>query len=258
MATDTLSLVSDRNKRFYVYLYRDPRPERHGELIYVGKGTAAYKRADHHWRRVSHNPIFAAILEKIRTCGLSPIIEIVAWFDIEAEAFDLERFLIAKFGRRDLKFGPLANMTDGGDGAIGHIPSVRAREASRARLKKIRAAQWDDPLFRANSLKNLDICRKAMWSDASRRAQTVVSIRAAKAALAADPERSARQSKQRSELRKSAWKSPQIRERYITSLHKTKEARSSAMKVKWADPEYRAKRSENVGAATRAAWADRS
>src|SRR5690348_40900 len=102
MATDTLSPDFGGDKKFYVYLYRDPRPSKQNQPIYVGKGTASRGRAEFHWKRRAENSFLAALLEKIRDAGLAPLIEIVAWFDEEEAAFDLERALIAKFGRRDL------------------------------------------------------------------------------------------------------------------------------------------------------------
>lgn len=40
---------------------------------------------------------------------------------LESIAFDLEKALIAQYGRRDLGLGPLTNLTDGGEGTAGHI-----------------------------------------------------------------------------------------------------------------------------------------
>ncbi len=41
----------------------------------------------------------------------------------ESDAFLAEKILIAAYGRKDLGTGCLANMTDGGEGASGHVMS---------------------------------------------------------------------------------------------------------------------------------------
>lgn len=256
MAADTVNPDVARDKRFYVYVYRDPRPGRSMRPIYVGKGTASLGRAELHWLRGSKNRMFAAVLSKIRKAALSPVIEIVGRFDDEAEAFDLERTLIAEYGRRDLKVGPLVNLTDGGDGTTGHLPSIKARRASSARLKKIRAAQWDDISFRTTAIANLDAARKMMWSGPERRSRQTAFIREAKAALAADPARSSKQSEQRSVLRREAWRNPETRAAYTAASRAAKEAKSAKMKALWDDPEYRSNHGAKVSAAAKAAWAD--
>lgn len=256
MAANTLSLDFGRDKRFYVYVYRDSRLRNLGAPIYVGKGTAWRRRADQHWKRRAQNPILAAILDKIRAEGLAPMIEVVAWFVDESDAFNLERGLIAKFGRRNTKTGTLANLTDGGDGTTGCAPSTKARAASRERLKKIRAAQWKDPSFRRKAIDNLDAGRALIQSDPNLLAKRSASIKRAKATLAADPSRSAEQSEQRRALRREAWKDPDSRAAYTAAIRAAKDAKSAKMKALWDDPEYRAKHGAKVSAATKAAWAD--
>src|SRR6201993_3615282 len=157
MAIDTLSLDFGRDKPFYVYLYRDPRPRKRLQPIYVGKGMAARKGADAHWLYGSTNRILNGILSKIRSAGLAPLIEIVAWFDLEADAFAFESTLITQFGRRNLGLGSLANMTDGGDGASNPSPEARAKmtatrtgrtatEETRARMSAARTGKKLGPL----------------------------------------------------------------------------------------------------------------
>lgn len=121
MADNKLPLFEGAGK-FYVYLYRDPRPKKKLVPIYVGKGTAKRKRADIHWREGARNPILAALFDKFVALDLEPIIEIVGWYDDEDAAFAAEIAFIARFGRRDKKTGTLCNLTDGGEGPSGFIP----------------------------------------------------------------------------------------------------------------------------------------
>jgi hypothetical protein len=113
--------------RFYVYCYMDPRPGRIGETLYIGKGTVSQHRAYKHWKHKADNIILNRIFKECRALSLVPPCEIVATFDEEAAAFAHERELIARLGRRDLGRGPLCNLTDGGEGASGHIHTSEAR-----------------------------------------------------------------------------------------------------------------------------------
>lgn len=55
----------------------------------------------------------------------------------EEEAFRHERYMIAIFGRKDLETGILRNLTDGGDGPSGWIPSdVTKKKISAAKCGK--------------------------------------------------------------------------------------------------------------------------
>jgi hypothetical protein len=55
----------------------------------------------------------------------------------EEEAFKHEKYMIAVFGRKDLETGILRNLTDGGDGVSGYIPSESVRKARRRHGKVI-------------------------------------------------------------------------------------------------------------------------
>lgn len=129
MADNMMPLFEGAGK-FYVYIYRDPRPKKKLVPIYVGKGMAFYKRADIHLRGAK-NEILNRILKKIKAADLQPIVEVVAWYDVEADAFECEKALIAKFGRINLKTGSLANLTDGGEGASGMKLSEETKEKLR-------------------------------------------------------------------------------------------------------------------------------
>jgi hypothetical protein len=253
MADNAVSPTGEASK-FYVYVYRDPRPGKGLSPIYVGKGSGTnLKRAHWHWLRGADNRIFERILSKIRQSGLDPIIEIDARFYKEEDALDHERKLIALFGRRNLNAGTLANLTDGGEGFSGWVATPEQRARSSARLKQFREQKWqDDPEFRAAALRNLAKGR----ADTSVRQKAVSGIKASKAALSADPVRLAAQNEQRGQLRKIAWENPETRQKYLDGMKVTRAARSAKMKDRWQDPEYRAEHGAKVGAATKAAWAD--
>ncbi|HEX2753719.1 MAG TPA: NUMOD3 domain-containing DNA-binding protein [Alphaproteobacteria bacterium] len=136
MADNTLPLFADSGK-FYVYIYRDPRPGKKLVPIYVGKGTAAHGRADVHWKKGARNPLFKAVLDKIKARNREPVIEIVAWFDSEYEAFQCEQRLIEKIGVRS-DGGSLCNLLIGDTGG-GWTHSEETKEKIReARAKQPR------------------------------------------------------------------------------------------------------------------------
>ena len=100
---------------FYVYLYlrKDMTP------YYVGKGSGDRVTAVCH--RIKPPKDKSRIL--IKEC-LS-----------ESEAFDMEKYLIALYGRKDLGTGILRNMTDGGEGCVGS-----ARPKSEGHRRKLSIA----------------------------------------------------------------------------------------------------------------------
>lgn len=289
MASKRLVPDAGHDKRYYVYVYRDPRPGEELAPIYVGKGTARQKRADFHWKVKAANSFFSAILDKIRADGLDPIIEIAARFDDERDAFSLERELIRKFGRRNTGHGTLTNLTDGGDGASGYVPTAEEREISRTRMRRTRSRQWEDPKFREAAIRNLHLANAKMRSDTIFQ-QRRAALRAA--TMAADPVRTDKQRAKMKALRAVALENPQAKEKFVDAMVAGRKNRwavsperrtacsakirsatkaawsdpkfrenlvaknSKTMKAKWADPDYRAKQGAKLSALLRAAWAD--
>lgn len=152
MAVDTLPMDFGRDKRFYVYIYRDPRKGKKNQPIYVGKGTRMHNRADVHWKRRSHNGFLAAILDKIRASGLEPTIEIVGWFDDEDDAYSCEAELIKRIGRRNLGEGPLTNLIDKDAAPTRVVRSDDFRKSKSKLMKRLAKEFWADAEIREKML----------------------------------------------------------------------------------------------------------
>lgn len=120
---------------FYVYIYLDTRKSgsfQYGDLVfnhepfYIGKGKG--RRFSVHLRTKRESDLKLPRVRTVRAIlkeGREPEIKIIP-VSSEDEAFALEVELIKKIGRRDLKKGPLTNLSDGGDGSAGHL-GTRAR-----------------------------------------------------------------------------------------------------------------------------------
>ena len=100
------------------YVYKIIRPW-NNTVAYIGKGSG--NRYDHHRsyyeRNCHYNKHISYIFKKSRELGLEPIIEFVALDLLEEDSFKIEKELIKYYGRKDLKTGTLANLTDGGEGS---------------------------------------------------------------------------------------------------------------------------------------------
>jgi len=132
---------NDPQRIFYVYAWLRPC----GTPFYIGKGKGC--RSTMTTRR---NGIFDRIVAKIERSGLEPNVVITHPFLTEAEAFDVERAEIAKHGRIDLRTGPLANLTDGGEGLSGAVFSQEHRDRIGAAHKgMIRTKETRDKISEA-------------------------------------------------------------------------------------------------------------
>ena len=102
---------------YYVYAYlRDD-----GTPYYIGKGQNDRAWQKHKYHKVPSNDKIL-ILESNLT---------------EETAFQLETKYIQQYGRKDIGTGILRNMTNGGDGIMGHKHSEETKQKiSRARLGK--------------------------------------------------------------------------------------------------------------------------
>lgn len=96
------------------------------KVFYVGIGSNNRRPYDKH-RRSKH---WHSVVKK---CGYKIDIthKDICW----EEACSIEKYLIAFYGRSDLKAGELVNMTDGGDGNLGAIVSEETRKKKSKSLK---------------------------------------------------------------------------------------------------------------------------
>jgi hypothetical protein len=227
-AESKLELLSERNKKFYVYLYRDPRPQSARAPIYVGKGRSANRRAHSHIRR-THNPFFANILAKIYAAGFEPEIEIVARFEDEQDAFDMEQKLIATYGRRDLGLGTLVNLSDGGDGPNGRIVS----EIEKERTRQMGAAVWADEAARKKLIDALTAAAKKSWLE--EREFRLSRIAAGNKERREDPARHGQFVAQRRAAATEQWSDPAHRADHS-------EKNRAANILAWSDPDHRVAR----------------
>ncbi len=95
--------------RFYTYAYL--REDKTPYYIGKGKGNRAYKK---------HRKGIGVPKDKSRIIFLKQNLT-------EEEAFRHEIYMIAVFGRKDLRTGILHNLTDGGDGASGYVFSEETK-----------------------------------------------------------------------------------------------------------------------------------
>lgn len=111
--------------KFFVYIHIRPDT---GDVFYVGKGTVRKGLRDRASIATKRGRFWNAIVRKAG--GF--ISRVVVSCDCEEDAFYVERLLISLIGRRNLRNGPLVNLTDGGEGSSGIVMSMKTREKLRA------------------------------------------------------------------------------------------------------------------------------
>jgi hypothetical protein len=201
---------------FYVYVYRDPRPSKNNQPVYVGKGTG--DRDLSHWSRGSHNKPFQDFISHLKQRGLVATCQRVFETGDETEAFTKEVELIALYGRRNLKTGTLFNLTDGGEGGSGMIRTAEHKAVD----SRFSTEHWQDPVYRAK-------------------------VVAAQTTAQGTPEARAKKSVSSTE----AWANPEVRTKRQKGIAKarntdTSKAKTSAQaKAQWSNPEYAAKQTAN-------------
>lgn len=116
------------NKSCVLYFHINPLKN---EIFYVGIGNK--------YRPKSKNNRNQFWLNTVNKYGY--IIDIVETDLTWEEACEREKFYISKIGRRDLNQGSLVNLTDGGEGGFGVIPSTEKRnKISKSNFGKKRSS----------------------------------------------------------------------------------------------------------------------
>jgi hypothetical protein len=123
--------------KYYVYFHKNPKTN---EIFYVGKGCG--NRAYVSQNRGKHYKNY------IKKHG-EPHIEIIKDNLSNEEACSLEKKLIEKYGRKELKLGKLVNSTDGGDkGVVGMIHSdeskIKMGESKKGKTSPYKGKKWTD------------------------------------------------------------------------------------------------------------------
>lgn len=231
---------------FYVYVYRDPRPTKSNQPVYVGKGSG--DRDISHWSKGSHNKPFQDFISHLKQRNLIAICQRVFETEIEQEAFDKEIELIALYGRRDTNTGTLFNRTDGGEGASGAIRTIEEREFLRVdsldkwqrpeyRAKVVAAQRAAQSTPEAKELKSVNSIQT--WANDTVRAKRQIGIKVGRSTTASK----AKTSKQA----KAQWANPEYaakqtaNNKEIANRDEVKAAKKAAAKALWANPVWKAK-----------------
>lgn len=125
------------------YLYRHIRLDKN-EVFYIGIGTTD----DNHKR--AYDTVQRSDFWKRITSKSDYRVEIVIDDLTDEEVFKKEREFISIYGRKDLNKGTLCNLSDGGEGNKGWIPSDEWRKAhSEARKGLKMSDEWRAKLSKA-------------------------------------------------------------------------------------------------------------
>lgn len=106
------------------------------EPFYIGKGKDNRHKEHLNKSSLKRNYFKDRIIKKLLKENLVPIIIVINDNISEKEAHENKKFLIRMIGRRDLKLGPLTNLTDGREGTSGWIPSEETRKKFKNRPKR--------------------------------------------------------------------------------------------------------------------------
>ena len=102
---------------FYTYQYF----RNDGTPYYIGKGKEN--------RAFTDNSKYVPVPDKSRI--------LIQYWGSEQEALEMEKWWIQFWGRKDNKTGILRNLTDGGEGLVGYVPSDETRRRYSENAKKL-------------------------------------------------------------------------------------------------------------------------
>ena len=195
---------------FYVYVLLDSRVSgcfRYGrwvfpyEPFYVGKGKG--NRSMFHFERpdLVKDKTRRSIVEKIKQKGLVQISLIKKKNLTEHQAFEKERELICRIGRRDLNLGPLTNRSNGGEG-----DSCRARVSQETlKLRALKRAQ-ESPEDREARRARQSLAQQVRYSLTSESSKKRTADKLRKIQLERDPQHKEEIRKKRSKAITESWK----------------------------------------------------
>jgi len=167
-----MAKVTIPQKKFYVYIIRDPRPGKRKVPIYVGKGKDRRAYSHQHRGHKHKNGALRRFFKECKKLKLDAPVEIIKYFNNDMDAFIKEIALIAKYGRVDLKTGTLFNQTSGGEGMSGiavekAVKRMKEEHANKEQTK--RAIAWAkavaNPKFRKEQSRRFSKTMNQLWSD---------------------------------------------------------------------------------------------
>jgi hypothetical protein len=231
---------------FYVYVYRDPRPTKNNQPVYVGKGTG--DRDLSHWSKGSHNKPFQDFISHLKVREFVAPCTRVFETEVETEAFAKEVELIALYGRRNTNTGTLFNLTDGGEGASGTIKTAAHKEVDKYNSIK----NWADPAYRAKVVAaqakvqgthearaNKSAASTEAWTNPATRQKRQQGIKQARSTDVSKAKTSAQAKAQWGDSEYAAKQTANNQE--IANRPEVKAAKAAAAKALWADPVWKAK-----------------
>jgi hypothetical protein len=216
--------------------------------FYVGKGSKGRIYDHEQEAKLGHRCHKCNVIRKVWKSGGDIHRYIVFTTDNEQEAFDFERETIALYGR-----DTLTNVTDGGEGVSGWIPTPE----ETARKSAATRARYLDPAERAKTAASV----RARYANPEERARTSERMKRALASPEARARISANLHKryadpvEREFARQNAqaqWANPVERAKRLAKAAdpEVRAKQSASARIQRADPEYRARQS----AAAKAAW----
>ncbi len=181
----------------YAYVHARPDTVDQSGIFYVGKG--AQRRFRPEIRRTKHH---TNIVNKY---GAENILVGKIDCSSEASALELEIGLIKCLRRSGVN---LVNLTNGGEGASGLIPT----DEQRARMSKGLLARWSDPDYKARLSESMSIAQKGEPLSEKKLASSLSNIAKAKL-VQSDPVVKEMSRQKNSAISKAMWADPEYKVR---------------------------------------------